>query len=344
MENSGQMPIGTADRSYVDWAAISGGAVIAVAIGLLATGFGAALGLSAISAEKGEGSGVLALVITALWIAISMVSAYAAGGYVAGRMRRRVDGAARDEVTVRDGLNGLIVWALGILLSALVLGSAVGTTVNAVGNVAATAATAAADVAGGAASGAISAAGNAAGSLVPDSIKNDPMAFITSSMLRPATVAPAATGSAATTAQTTEGTTPQTAAETTAQTTAETTADAGGILANLASTGEISDPDRAYLVQVTSARAGLTEQEAIARVDAAVTATKAARDKAAAAAADAEKAARDAAETARISAILTAFLLTAMALVSAVAAYIAAVRGGRHRDEGRIFGGFAYSR
>lgn len=320
MENSQQMPVDAVDRSYVDWAAISGGAVIAAAIGVLATGFGAALGLSAISAEKGEGSSVVALVITALWIAISMVSAYAAGGYMAGRMRRRVDGATRDEVTVRDGLNGLIVWALGILLSALILGSAVGTTVTAVGNVAAAAGTAVADVAGGAASGAISAAGN----LVPDSIKEDPVAFVTGSMLRPATVTPATDGTGATTA--------------------EMAADAGAILGNLAATGEISDPDRAYLVQLTMAGAGLGDQQATARVDAAVTATQAARDKAAAAAADAEKAARDAAETARISAILTAFLLTAMALVSGAAAYIAAVKGGRHRDEGRIFGGFAYRR
>ena len=41
---------------------------------------------------------------------------------------------------------------------------------------------------------------------------------------------------------------------------------------------------------------------------------------------------------------LTAFLLTAMSPVSGVAAYIAAVKGGRHRDDGRIFGGFACRR
>lgn len=60
------------------------------------------------------------------------------------------------------------------------------------------------------------------------------------------------------------------------------------------------------------------------------------------AAAAAEEMARNAAETARISAILTAFFLTAISLVAGVAAYIAAVKGGRHRDEGRVFGGFAY--
>ncbi|MBC7477553.1 MAG: hypothetical protein H7317_05595 [Pseudorhodobacter sp.] len=307
---------GSSDRAYVDWAAVIGGAVIAVSIGILATGFGAALGLSSISAQKGEDTNTLGLVLSALWIAISMVCSYAAGGYVAGRMRRRVDGAASSEVTVRDGMNGLIVWALGVLLSAMVVSSAISTTVSAVGNVASAAGTAVAQVAGGAASGAISAAGN----MVPDGIKADPMSFITGSMLRPAAVNPQTAGSDA------------------------TTADAGSVLTNLMTTGEISDADHAYLVQLTAARTGLSQPDATARVDQAVTAAKDAKDKAAEIAAEAERVARDAAETARHSAILTAFLLTAMALVSGVAAYVAAVRGGRHRDEGRVFGGFAYHR
>lgn len=300
------------DRSYVDWAAVTGGAAIAVAIGILATGFGAALGLSSVSAARGENASTLGLILSVLWIAASMVCSYGAGGYVAGRMRRRVDGAASSEVTVRDGMNGLVVWAVGVVLSAMVLTSAVGTTVSAVGKVA----SAAAQVAGGAIQGAAAAAGN----MVPDSVKADPMAFITGSMLRPATVTP-----------------------TTAATDA-TTADAGSIMANVLTTGQISDADKAYLVQLTAARTGLGQPEATARVEQAVTAAKDARDKAAQVLADAEKKARDAAETARISAILTAFLLTAMALVAGVAAYIAAVKGGRHRDEGRVYGGFAYHR
>jgi len=307
---------GATDRAYVDWAAVIGGAAIAVAIGLLATGFGAALGLSSISAAKGEEANMLGLVLSAVWIAVSMVCSYAAGGYVAGRMRRRVDGAASIEVTVRDGMNGLIVWALGVLLSAMVISSAVGTTVSAVGNVASAAGSAVAQVAGGAAAGAISAAGG----MVPDSVKADPMSFVTGSMLRSATVNPGTAG------------------------TDTATADAGSVLTNLMTTGEISDADRAYLVQLTAARSGLSQPDATARVEQAVTAAQTARDQVAEAAAKAEQVARDAAETARHSAILTAFLLTAMALVSAVAAYVGAVRGGRDRDEGRVFGGFAYHR
>jgi hypothetical protein len=57
---------------------------------------------------------------------------------------------------------------------------------------------------------------------------------------------------------------------------------------------------------------------------------------------DAKAKAADAAEKARVAGILTAFLLAASALVSAAAAYIGAVHGGRHRDEGRIWGGLSY--
>ncbi|MDT8854408.1 hypothetical protein RNZ50_05060 [Paracoccaceae bacterium Fryx2] len=300
----------TTQGSYVDWAAILGGAVVAVALGALFTGFGAALGLTAISAEEGEGSGLLAVIISAVWVVLSMIAAYATGGYVAGRMRRRVESATPEEVTVRDGMNGVIVWAVGIVLSVILLGSAVTGLVSTAGKVAATGAEVAGSIAGGAAGGAMTAASN----LMPD----DPMDFVTGTLLRPTTVQPDATQNEA------------------------TSADAASILANVMTTGEISDSDRAYLVQLTAARAGVTPPEVEARVDQAVASAQAARDEAARMAAEAEETARNAAEMARISGILTAFLLTATALVAAAAAYVSAVKGGRHRDDGRIFGGFAY--
>lgn len=304
---------GPASGSYVDWAAILGGSVLAVALVIIFTGFGAALGLTAISAEEGGGSGRLALALSAGWILLSMIAAYALGGYVAGRMRRRLDAAAPEEVQVRDGLNGLVVWAVGTILSAMVLGSAVSSTVSAVGSVAGTAVEAAGAAAGGVAEGAAS----AASALVPEGATEDPLGFVTGTLLRPATVAPGtATGP-------------------------ETTADAGAILSNIVATGEISDSDRAYLVSLTAARSGLTEPEVNARVDEAIAAAQSARQEAADLAAEAEETARETAETARISAILTAFMLAAAALVAAVVAYKGAVRGGRHRDEGRIFGGLA---
>lgn len=109
-----------------------------MALGLPFFGFGAALGLTASSADAGdEGSGVMALAISTIWLVLGMVAAYAVGGYVAGRMRRRLDAASSEEIADRDGFNGLIVWAVGTVLGAMILGSIVSSAVSTVGSVAA---------------------------------------------------------------------------------------------------------------------------------------------------------------------------------------------------------------
>ncbi len=320
------------DGSYMDWDAILGGGVVAVAIASVFTGFGTALGLSTISAEPGEGSFNMMLILSAFWVVITLVASYMAGGYIAGRMRRRVDFGSADEVTARDGLNGLVVWGLGIIVSVFLLGNAVSTTVATVGTAASNAGavvgtvvqatgTAMAEAAG----GAISAAAGA----VQGYETTDPMDYLNRTLLRPS------------------------AAGTTTVDLARMAGDTAAIFGNVLKTGEISDPERAYLVSAVITSTGATPAEAATRVDAAIVATQTARSDAEKALADAKAAADklvadaeavaiEVAEVARVSAILSAFLLASAAIVAAAAAYVGAVRGGRHRDEGRIFGGFAY--
>jgi hypothetical protein len=104
---------------YVDWGAILAGAVVAAAILTLMTAFGAAVGLSAVSPYSGSGLSAVAMgLAAALWVLWIGVSSFAAGGYIAGRMRRRIHDANEHESDVRDGAHGLIVWALGSLLIA----------------------------------------------------------------------------------------------------------------------------------------------------------------------------------------------------------------------------------
>ncbi|NUB43067.1 hypothetical protein GEU84_001600 [Fertoebacter nigrum] len=323
-------PAQVLDGSYVDWPAIFAGAVVSVAVATLFTTFGAALGLSSLP-DPGEGFSFM-LIVSALWVVVTLVASYMTGGYIAGRMRRRVDKASADEVTVRDGINGLVVWGLGTIAGLVLLSAAVSATVSAVGTAASvagqtvgTVATAAGSVVGGAAQGALAAVGAA----VPEDAVEDPVGYISDTLMRPDQV-PAGTAN-------TEEMARQTAA----------------ILGNVLRTGEISDSERAYLVSAVAAQTGLSPAEVNTRVDQAIEGAQTARAEAAQLvtdaqaeaerlAAEAEQLAQDAAETARVSAILTAFLLTAASLVAAAAAYIGAVRGGRHRDEGRIFGGLAY--
>ncbi len=109
--------IDPATHSYVDWCAIALGTVIAAAISIVLLTFGTGVGLSMISPYRGEGvSAPMYFVVFGLWLLWVEVSSFMAGGYVAGRMRRRVGDASEHEVDVRDGTHGFGVWAFGIVV------------------------------------------------------------------------------------------------------------------------------------------------------------------------------------------------------------------------------------
>lgn len=327
------LPAPTTDGSYVDLPAILAGSVVAVAIGMLLTAFGTALGLASITLDGSDQSSTFELIMTALWLVLTMIAAYMAGGYIAGRMRRRVETATKDEVTVRDGVNGLVVWGLGTILSAMLISNVVSLAANTAGTVVAGAGQAVgtiAQTAGTAVGGLVGSVADVAGAAVPNMAENDPTEYLSNQLLRPAQVDP-----------------------TTADP-AQLTQQAASIMANVYRTGEVSDEDRAYLASAVSARTSLTQADAAARVDQIITDALTARQEVADAvdaatveaqrlADDAEAAAVEAARIARNAGILTAFALAASALIAGVAAFAGAVRGGRDRDAGRTAYGLRYT-
>jgi hypothetical protein len=112
--------------SYLEWSPIFGGAVLSAAITTLFTTFGSAIGLSLVSFEPSRSSALATLAIAgALWALWVTVTASAAGGYLAGRMRRPAADASQHERHVRDGSHGLVVWAVGALLVAGLAASSV---------------------------------------------------------------------------------------------------------------------------------------------------------------------------------------------------------------------------
>jgi hypothetical protein len=130
--------------SYLEWSAIFGGAALSAAITTLLTTFGSAIGLSLVSFEPSRSSGLTTLAIAgALWALWVTVTASAAGGYLAGRMRRPATDASLHERHVRDGSHGLIVWAVGALLIAGLAASSVAGLARTAANGAAAATTAA---------------------------------------------------------------------------------------------------------------------------------------------------------------------------------------------------------
>jgi hypothetical protein len=230
------------DGSYVDWPAILAGAVVAVGVGLLFAGFAAALGLSTVSAEEGEGSGAFGLILTALWLLASTIAAYAAGGYIAGRMRRRVDGASADEVSARDSIHGIVVWAIGLLVGGWIAVGAVGTAAIAVGGVAQSAATAVSGLAQGAGAMADVAA-RAAGDT--GALRNaDPLDIVNNRLLRGTGID--------------------------VQPNPELASGTASVMAEVARTGEIAEDDRAYLAQLLGQNSNLSPDQANERVDQAV--------------------------------------------------------------------------
>ena len=117
--------------SYVDWAAILAGAIFAAALSFILLSFGGAVGLSMASPYRGEGvSATWATIAAGIWFIWVMISSFGAGGYLAGRMRRRAGDATADEVEARDGAHGLMVWATGSLVATMLafggLGGALG--------------------------------------------------------------------------------------------------------------------------------------------------------------------------------------------------------------------------
>lgn len=229
--------------SYVDWPAIIAGIVLASAISLVLLTFGSALGLSFINFRAA--SDVLPLwvaIAAAIWLLWVQVSSFMAGAYLTGRLRKRHLDATEHESDVRDGAHGLIVWAGGLVVGAIIATGGISALVSAVGSTAATLTTAASNV-----------ADDAAGMI-------DPNAYFVDTLFRPAPDAAA----------------PAPAADTSTQ-----RAEAGRIIAQGAVAGSVSDTDKAYLGQLVSQTTGMPADQANARVGEVMTAIDTAKTEAA---------------------------------------------------------------
>ncbi len=140
------------NASYVDWAAIIAGVVIASAISLVLITFGSAIGLNFLDFNAREGAPAFLIGIgAASWFLWVQISSFMAGGYLTGRLRRRHFDATEDESDMRDGAHGLLVWGGAMIIGAVLAVSGIGAAANAVGGAAATATIAASNTAEGAA-------------------------------------------------------------------------------------------------------------------------------------------------------------------------------------------------
>ena len=290
--------------SAVTWPAIFGGAMVAAATSIVLVALGSGLGLASVSPWRDTGASATEVAwMTAAWLIVVQWLSAGAGGYLAGRLRTKWANTHTHEVFFRDTAHGFITWALGTVIVAGFLASAVGSAIGGGMHAAAAVGAGAAAGAGGAAAsqaanqGAGASGAGASGVGASPSQATSALATYDMDLLFRSS-------------QTTS----------TAPTT-DARAEAARILANGVATGDVPTTDRSYLAELVASRTGISAEEAQKRVDNAIAQAKAADLKA-----------RDLADKARKAAAETSIFTALSMLVGAFIACIAAALGGQRRD------------
>ncbi|MCT7668027.1 hypothetical protein [Shinella kummerowiae] len=269
------------------WGPVIGGSVAAAATTIILLLLGSGVGLTMVSPWAGESASFTAVSVTAaIWFVVVQWLASAFGGYLTGRLRTKWAGIHTDEVFFRDTAHGFLSWALATIVVAGLAGSAF-TSLAGTGVQAASTAAATATVAGSAAA--------ANSDAWPDSATG----YFTDLLLRPQDLSTRAQGDDA-----------------------SATAEISRILVQGAVNDGVPEADRAYMSAIVASRAGVTPEEARARVDQVLQQVE-----------DAKNAALKAADEARKSAATVAMLGALSLLAGAFIASASAALGGRQRDD-----------
>jgi hypothetical protein len=285
---------------YLEWGPVIAGAIGAAAISLVLFTFGSAIGLSVVSPWPNHGmSTTTFMVIAALFAAVVQVGSFAAGGYLAGRMRSPWLSGVESERHFRDGSYGFAVWALGLLIGATIAVS--GATGVLKTTAQSTAITAGTGVAG-----------------TANRVTTDPSDYAIDLLMRPAPTTVAAPNPAP--ADATAATRPDMAGR--ADSERDLRAPLTRIFVSSLQSGSLAANDRTYLAQVVARQTGLSQADAEARVDQAYAEAKSAEAKV-----------RAAADKARKLGMIAAFLAAATLAIGCAAACAGASAGGRARDE-----------
>jgi hypothetical protein len=247
-------PYDTVNWSGIGWSGVIAGALTAIAVTAIIVALGSGIGFSLASPFSSSPSGSTLTIMGAVWLVFAQAVGFATGGYMAGRLRANPGRWHTGEVKFRDAANGLVVWAIGVVLSMLLLASAVSKITSAAGT-AATAGNAAAT------------AGATAGVTQPSSLD-----YYTDKLLR--TNPQSQTSAAGNSAPNNGGAAANAMSQMQRQ-------QVGLIMLNAIGPNGLSNDDRTYLAQIVSAQSGISEDDAQKKVDDVVNQAKAEATKAA---------------------------------------------------------------
>lgn len=281
--------------SGLSWSGIIAGAFTATAVTFIFVALGSGIGLSLASPFSSSPSAGTLTVLGAVWLVFAQAIGFATGGYVAGRLRREPMPVHTGETNFRDAASGLVVWAIGVVVTSILL-------------------VAAAEKAGSAAA-MTATAGAAATGVAGASSQSSSIDYFTDTLLRSNPQAPSAAGGAAVGGASSGGASATAAAPDDRAMHAQV----GRILITAVAADNIAPDDRIYLAQIVSARTGMSMEDAQKRVDDAVNRARAS--------------VTQAAETARKAGAYLSFWTFMSLLFGAACATLGGMLGGDLRDD-----------
>lgn len=241
-------PYDTVSWSGISWSGVIAGALTAIAAIAIIVALGSGIGLSLTSPFSSSPSGSTLTIMGAVWLVFAQGIGFATGGYMAGRLRANPGRWHTGEVKFRDAANGLVVWAIGVVLSMLLLAGAVSKVTSAAGT-----------------GGTAATAGATAGVTQPSSLD-----YYTDMLLR---TNPQAQGSAA--GNTAPGAASNSGSAANGMNSQMQRQQVSRIMLTAIRPNGLSNDDRTYLAQIVTAQSGMSQDDARKKVDDVVNQAKA---------------------------------------------------------------------
>jgi hypothetical protein len=278
----------------ISWGAVLAGGVVAIAVGTMLNILGAAIGATTVDATTGDTPAASSFgIATGVWLLIANTIGLAVGGYVAARLSGTAD-------TTDSVLHGLSVWAIGFLLSAVLLG-------NVIAGATSTALQGASSILGGVAQGAGQAASAAAGPAAQAAQQLDPQQLVERAQ-----------------------TALRTGGEPAQMTSDQRNAEIAQLLTRRVTDGNLAQGDRERLTRLVSAEYNIPPEEAqrrLTQVEQQATQTLQ----------EAERRAREAADATATAGAVAAYWIFAAMILGAVAAVLGARMGTRGVERVRSY-------